>query len=81
VLLVTGIYSAGEAARPGISGRLIADDVARAHPEQDVSYVEGLDDVVATLGSVLRPGDLCLTLGAGDLTAVPDRVRAALEER
>ena len=35
-------------------------------------------DVVAYLVEALRPGDLCLTLGAGDLTAVPDEVMAAL---
>jgi UDP-N-acetylmuramate--alanine ligase len=81
VLVVTGIYTAGEAPRPGISGRLIADDVARAHPEAAVHYVEDLDDVVAELGGLLRPGDLCLTLGAGDLTTIPDRLLAALGER
>ncbi len=26
------------------------------------------------VGSMLRPGDLCLTLGAGDLTALPDEL-------
>jgi UDP-N-acetylmuramate-alanine ligase len=44
-----------------------------------VAYLPGLNDVVDWLGSELRPGDLCLTLGAGDLTTVPTRVLAALE--
>ncbi len=35
----------------------------------------------AWLLEILRPGDLCLTLNAGDLTTVPDRVRRALAER
>lgn len=81
VLIVTGIYSAGEAPRPGVSGRLIADDVRAAHPEANVRYVESLDDVVELLAAELRSGDLCLTLGAGDLTAVPDRVLAELRSR
>jgi len=34
--------------------------------------------VVASLVETLQPGDLCLTLGAGDLTALPDEVIAAL---
>jgi UDP-N-acetylmuramate-alanine ligase len=46
-----------------------------------VAWLPTLDDVVAYLTAVLRPGDLCLTLGAGDLTTVPDRVRTALEAR
>ncbi len=81
LLIVTGIYAANEAPRPGIVGSLIADDVAAAHPDADVRYVEELDDVVALLADELQPGDLCMTLGAGDLTTIPDRVLAALEDR
>ncbi|MEM8926510.1 MAG: UDP-N-acetylmuramate--L-alanine ligase [Actinomycetota bacterium] len=81
VLVVTGIYSSGEQPRPGITGRLVADAVSDAHPEADVRYVETLDDAVALLGGELRAGDLCMTLGAGDLTTIPDRVLAALAER
>ena len=81
VLIVTGIYASGEAPRPGISGRLVADAVSAANPDSDVRYVEALDDVVEHLANELRAGDLCMTLGAGDLTKVPDRVLAALEER
>ncbi len=81
LLIVTGIYSSGEAPRPGIVGSLISDDVAAAHPNADVRYVEQLDDVVAVLVDELRSGDLCMTLGAGDLTTIPDRVLVALEER
>lgn len=79
VLFITEIYSSGEVPRPGISGSLIADDVAKAHPEADIRYVESLDDVVISLAQELRSGDLCLTLGAGDLTTIPDRVISAVE--
>jgi UDP-N-acetylmuramate--alanine ligase len=72
-LLVTDIYSAGEPPRPGITGRLVADAVRAAHPAADVRYVATLDDAAAELRRILQPGDLCLTLGAGDLTTLPDR--------
>ncbi len=81
VLIVTGIYTAGEAPRAGISGALIADDVRSAHPDADVRYIEQLDDVVAELVGEMRSGDLCMTLGAGDLTNVPDRVAEGLRKR
>lgn len=81
VLFVAGIYSSGEAPRAGISGSLIAEDVGRAHPGADVRYIESLDDIVAALARELKAGDLCLTLGAGDLTTIPDRVIAAIEDR
>jgi UDP-N-acetylmuramate--alanine ligase len=71
-LVLTGIYGAGEAPRPGVTGRLVADAVVAAHPEADVTYRETLPEVVDHLDDELRPGDLCLTLGAGDLTTVPD---------
>jgi UDP-N-acetylmuramate--alanine ligase len=58
---------------------LIVDAILSAHPRARVAYLPGLNDVVDWLGSELRPGDLCLTLGAGDLTTVPTRVLAALE--
>jgi UDP-N-acetylmuramate--alanine ligase len=76
VLVVTDVYPAGEPARPGITGRLIADAVRAAHPEADVRYVPLLDEAAGELRRVLRPGDLCLTLGAGDVTTLPDRLLA-----
>jgi UDP-N-acetylmuramate-alanine ligase len=45
----------------------------------DVRYVARREDLVAALASELRDGDLCLTMGAGDLTAVPDQLRVRLE--
>jgi UDP-N-acetylmuramate--alanine ligase len=81
VLFVTGIYSSGEAPRPGISGRLIADLVAKTHPDADVRYVEELSDLAPAMVAELKPGDLCITLGAGDLTTVPDLILQGLEQR
>jgi UDP-N-acetylmuramate--alanine ligase len=68
ILVVTGIYSAGETPRPGVSGKLVMDAVISAHPDARVFYVPSRDDLVSYLRMILRPGDLCLTLAAGDLT-------------
>jgi UDP-N-acetylmuramate--alanine ligase len=73
-LAVTDVYAAGEAPRPGVSGKLVVDAVLDAHPAAEVAYLPSLDDVVAWLRLTLRPGDVCLTLGAGDLTTVPTRL-------
>ena len=81
VLFVTGIYSSGEAPREGITGGLIVDAVTAQHPDADVRYIEALDDLVDALDEELVEGDLCLTLGAGDLTTVPTTVLRRLEER
>jgi UDP-N-acetylmuramate--alanine ligase len=73
VLVVTDIYPAGEPVRPGITGQLIVDAVQGAHPDREVRYAPSLDDAAAELQRILQPGDLCLTLGAGDLTTLPGR--------
>lgn len=73
-LVITDVYSAGETPRPGVSGKLLVDAVLDAHPWANVAYMPRLDDVQAWLDARLSPGDLCLTLGAGDLTALPDAV-------
>lgn len=74
VVLVTDVYPAGEEPRPGVSGELVAQAVRRQHPGADVRYTPTLDEAVAELSAILRTGDLCLTLGAGDLTSLPDRM-------
>jgi UDP-N-acetylmuramate--alanine ligase len=79
ILYVTDVYPAGEAPRAGVSGRLIVDAVRDAHPEQDIRYVVRREELVEQLAAELGNGDLCLTMGAGDLTSVPDEVRTALE--
>jgi UDP-N-acetylmuramate--alanine ligase len=74
VLIVTDVYGAGEAPRPGITGELIVKAVREAGTGIDVRYGPTFDDVVTLLGAELRPGDLCLTLGAGDITTLPARL-------
>jgi UDP-N-acetylmuramate--alanine ligase len=78
LLVLTDVYPAGEEPRPGVSGKLLVDAVLDAHGRQPVAYLPTLDDVVGYLSTRLRPGDLCLTLGAGDLTSVPDLVQDRL---
>jgi UDP-N-acetylmuramate--alanine ligase len=72
LLAVTDVYPAGEAARPGVSGRLVVQAVLDHDPARRVAWLPHRPDVVRYLRGVLRPGDVCLTLGAGDLTSVPD---------
>jgi UDP-N-acetylmuramate--alanine ligase len=76
VVVVTDVFSAGEAPRPGVTGRVVADAVLRAHPALDVTYVPGRAELRARVAGLLVPGDLCLTLGAGDLTSLPDELQA-----
>ncbi len=79
VVYVTEVFPAGELPRPGVTGRLVADAVRASRPGTDVRYEPRREDLVVGLVEELREGDLCLTMGAGDLTSVPDAVRNRLE--
>jgi UDP-N-acetylmuramate--alanine ligase len=81
LLVVTDVYAAGETPRPGVSGMLVARAALDAHPWRRLAYLPHRADVIRYLTHELKAGDLCLTLGAGDLTSLPDELRAALASR
>jgi UDP-N-acetylmuramate--alanine ligase len=69
-VIVTGIYAARERNTLGVSG---SDVVARMdHP--DARYAETLDGAVSVLVERIKPGDVVITLGAGDGYLVGERV-------
>ena len=74
VVVVTDVYGAGEAPVPGVTGHLVVDAVRARRPGIPVHYVPGRSDLAGAVRALLRPGDLCLTLGAGDLTSLPDEL-------
>ncbi len=76
-VVLTDVYAAGEEPRPGVSGKLVLDAVLTAHPDTPVVYMPNRSSLVAYLRGALRPGDVCLTVGAGDLTLLPDEIMAA----
>jgi UDP-N-acetylmuramate--alanine ligase len=72
-VVLTDVYGFNEAPQPGVSGRLILGAVLDAHPDQSVVYLPQRADLVAHVPKLARSGDVVLTLGAGDLTTVPDQ--------
>jgi len=64
---VTGIYAAREEPLPGVSGRLIVDELARVRPGMRIGWAPALEDAVRIVSGWSRPGDIILTLGAGDV--------------
>lgn len=78
LLGVTDIYAAGQEPIPGVTGKLVLDAVLDARPWRRVAWLPTRADLLTYLTAELRPGDLCLTLGAGDLTTLPDELIARL---
>lgn len=81
IVVITELDPSNEPPRPGISGSLIAEAAAAAHPEIEIHWVPERDRLVSTIVDLVGPGDLVLTLGAGDITKVAPLLVAAIRDR
>jgi UDP-N-acetylmuramate--alanine ligase len=77
VLLVLPIYAAGEQDIAGVTGLKLCEGI-KAHGHKEVFYSEGQKDAIAYLRENLKPGDVLLTLGAGDVWQVGTKILKAL---
>ena len=64
---MTEIYPAREDPIPGVSGRLIVDELAPVRPGMRIGWAPALEDAAEIVAGWARPGDTVLTLGAGDV--------------
>lgn len=70
VIIVTDVYEASEPPIEGISGPDFAKALAHKYPDESVRFVPHAhwDDLKAELQSTLKPGDVVMSIGAGDIT-------------
>jgi UDP-N-acetylmuramate--alanine ligase len=76
-VLVLDIYAAREDPEPGVTGQLICDAV----PGERAQFLPDRASAPAVVAGLAKPGDLVLTMGAGDVTALGPLILAALRER
>jgi UDP-N-acetylmuramate--alanine ligase len=69
VLVILPIYAASEEPLEGVTGQALGRQIA-AHGHKQVVFADGIADAAEQLKSLLAPGDLLLTLGAGDVWKV-----------
>jgi len=74
---VTEIYRAREEPVAGLTGKLVVDAVVEARPGMTVGWTPEPEDGARFLARLARPGDVVLTMGAGD---VDDAVPVLLSE-
>jgi UDP-N-acetylmuramate--alanine ligase len=65
--VVTDIYRAREEPVAGVTGKLVVDAALHRRPGMRVGYAPTLEDAVEILRRWVRPGNLVLTVGAGDV--------------
>ena len=80
VLVVTEVFSAGETPIPGVTGKTVSSKVQEAGSVGDVCFIAKRKDLVQHLVETCRPGDLLITQGAGDVTAIGPMFIAAKRE-
>jgi len=78
-VLVLDIYGAGEEEIEGLNSEVVADTLG-SHGHRYVKYVGSRDQAVKSALEILKPGDLLLTLGAGDIWRAGEGILALLEE-
>jgi UDP-N-acetylmuramate--alanine ligase len=76
-IVLTDVYAAGEAPIPGATAEAV-EAVARKSG-RPVTLVKALDDLPAAVARIARPNDLVITLGAGSIGTMPDRILEALQ--
>jgi UDP-N-acetylmuramate--alanine ligase len=65
--VVCDVYPAREAPLPGVTGKLVAEHLSELRPGLAVGWAPRLEDAAALAAARVRPGDLVLTIGAGDV--------------
>ena len=81
LVVVTEIYASGTTPILGVTGKLVVDAIRAAHPTTKVEWIADRGDLVTYLAGELRDGDLCISMGCGDIESLPDEVIAARERR
>ncbi|MGA0065068.1 MAG: UDP-N-acetylmuramate--L-alanine ligase [Ilumatobacteraceae bacterium] len=76
LVVITDIYSSGTAPIAGVTGELVVDAVRAAHPQAAVEWRATRDELVEFLAGELRAGDVCISMGCGDIETLPDEVVA-----
>jgi UDP-N-acetylmuramate--alanine ligase len=77
-LIVTEIYAAGEKPIPGVTGQALYEGI-RQHGHKDVTYVADKEKLADHLVTILKRGDLVITLGAGDVWKVGEQLLEKLK--
>ena len=75
------VFSAGEAPIPGVSGKTFLQVVMDHEGHPPTHYVPRRIDVVDHMLELAQPGDMVITMGAGDVTAIGGQIVDALQGR
>jgi UDP-N-acetylmuramate--alanine ligase len=79
VLIVAPIYAANEAPIEGVTAEKLAAAIA-ANGHEDITYISSKDQIVSYLIDIVRPNDIVITMGAGDIWEVGHKLLDQLKK-
>jgi UDP-N-acetylmuramate--alanine ligase len=71
VVVITDIYASGTQKIEGVTGHLVVDAVTRAQVNSQVHWHEERTSLAHFVNQILRPGDVCISMGCGDIESLP----------
>ena len=74
--MITDIYSSGTEPISGVTGQLVVDAILESHPNSRVIYQPSRTNLVEFLADEIKDGDLCISMGCGDISSLPSEVIA-----
>jgi UDP-N-acetylmuramate--alanine ligase len=84
IVIVMDVYAAREDPMPGVSGALITGRLllerGRGRPEESIRFVPSWSDVAPLVARIAAPGDLVVTVGAGDVTMIGPEILRLLSQ-
>ncbi len=78
-IVITDVYASGTQKIDGVTGELVVDAIRRAHHDADVVWAQSRSDTVAAVESWIAPGDICVSMGCGDIESFPDDLCGVLQ--
>lgn len=74
ILIITDVYGSGEQPLPGITGKILLDNLLDDGFKRKIIYIPRLRDVTEYLELNMKQNDMVLLMGAGDITRVTDEI-------
>jgi UDP-N-acetylmuramate--alanine ligase len=79
MVVITDIYASGTTPIPGVTGKLVVNAVVEADRQRRVVWMPRRDQLIEFLAQELTDGDVCISMGCGDIATLPDEVLATRE--
>ena len=74
LLIITDVYSSGEQPIPGITGKILVDNIIDSGFKNKIVYIPKLQDITEYLELNMKKNDIVLLMGAGDITRVTEEI-------